>query len=419
MIKIKKYNNILILLLLALTNSFALADFDSTNSSNKDNTSITTQRTSQEATSIFVVEALFANENLYPIEIWQNRDNEQINIFDIAREIKSIASLKEKIFTDVNDLDLSPLFKRLSQMEDIADRALLMEADKWKSSYVNELMKHIIGIRHAGISDLLPNAVASSNCINDKNPFNTINPCDENGQPWIALSHLADSTHEGPSITSYMQQHGTDIQLISNWWKEQMQSSWNPACEHIKIFYSNQRNLGPQTYYWGNLWSDSQEMKLRVENIAREESYTKALTIWHAYVQEALSKIKFNYNNQKNKNVCLIRTNGLHALKANNIKEFGKGYTMPSAVYESFSLINVFNGLHASAITESLVPYHRIIHMYPLLFNLHFHETEFVVLSGPDLPFDYFYNDDDDLSLLRENLKNGKGACTGSKVTRS
>lgn len=489
-------------------------------SQNYDDTTITGQCQAQEASSLFVLNVLFTNsENAHPIELWENRDNEEMNIFDIARAIKSIASAKEKILSDSNELEQILLLERLAQMEDIADRALLMEADKWKPSYVNELMKHIIGIRHAGISALLPEKVDPSNCKNN-NPYqrkkHIVNPCDENGQPWSFLLRLSDPDTEGPSIANYMKVYGTDIQLIKDWWSSQTKSSWNLECKAVKVFYSNQRILKPESYYWSRsgsyelAQSDYSGVWKNDSQGDKEALYIKAFTIWHAYVQEVLSKVKFFHNQQSNKQVCLIRTNGLDALAYNNITHFGKGYIMPSASYDSFSLINIFAQENSgNAIIESLVPHHRIIHIYSLInpayhesntknkikkitdfviknyydnglltidkkkisevirfiedllhhekYDLSFlnngkisqidkilpeklpidsasealfkaliqmekenywkekpsffDETEFVALSGPDLPFDYFYNTGEALSEFEKRLDSGESVC--------
>ncbi len=385
------------------------------------NNLLAAQCNTQEDLSIFVFGALFANtENPYPVELWEHRDNIQINIFDVAREIKSIANLRDKIFSSTNESNHEIILQRLSQMEDIADRALIMEADKWKAEYVNELMKHIIGIRHAGISDLIPNFVSPSNCkgYNPDRDYrklkNFINPCDENGEHWSSLTELLIRPHnQGPSITNYMKMHGTDIFIVWSWWESQtMDSSWCRKCLNLKAFYSNQRTLNPETYYWGqyeSLWLKSH----------LDETEAKAFIIWHAYVQEVLSKTQFYYNNRTAKQVCLIRTIGLQSLKVNGITEQGVEYTMPNAPYDSFSHTNIFgkNGKDL-AIIESQVPHHRIIHLYSLLDSMSFAETEFVVLAGPDLPFDYFYTTNDDISLLQAQLQEGIGVCKGYKLNK-
>ncbi len=548
----------IITIILFLSSLFSFADFGQLNHNHGN----------KEDLSIFIFNALFANtENPYPIELWENRDDDQMNIFDIAREIKSVANLKDKIFDSTKGSDQEIILQRLSQMEDIADRALIMEADKWKPHYVNELMKHIIGIRHAGISDLIPNVVDPANCKKKEDhedqqvsagPYNyfytpvaksILNPCDENGENWTSLARLAEPNDEGTSIADYMQMNGTNIQLIKTWWGSQLLDSWFPGCRAVKAFYSNQRTVDVESYYWTRdgyqaakdeysaFWQKGASADTEMcypTTTDQENVYVNAFTIWHAYVQEVLAKTRFYHNNPDNKELCVIRTNGANALKTNNITSFGKNYIIPSAAYDSFSLINIFaKGGSEKVITESLVPHHRVIHLYPLLVaetpdgtkkhikkdmskdvdwlinnhynenglltidrtnpssverlvedlvyykynestrtpfneygfvgwsmmylnpqnykdmekivvkiltvlpdqlpsenavetlvniivqflgqdvenNEFFSETEVVVLSGPDLPFDYFYNTDDNLSGLEKRLGNGEGAC--------
>lgn len=531
----KYYKNFLSILLLILSTLFSFANLSNSEEIHTNAILLGRQCDVEDAPSLYVLEALFANpENHYPVELWVNRDNEQLNIFDIAREIKSIASLKEKIFNNTNEAKRTQLFERLTQMEDIADRALIMEIDKWKPHYVNELMKHIIGIRHAGISDLIPAVLDPANC-KDKDKYNSPNPCDENGTPWTSFSSLCNFSEEVPSIGNYMQQHGTNIKFISSWWGDQVGDSWNDGCRAVKLFYSNQRTLDPQTYYWGKgghkaaedeysiFWkqgSDDNEDMCSPKGTHKEEDRIKAFTIWHAYVQEVLTKSKFYHNDQINKQVCLTRTSGLSSLARNNITQAGKGYIMPSATYDSFTLIKIYmQGSPTNrAILESSVPHHRVIHLYPLIqinwgkgvkkkleedkeelakfivnnfydnsgslmldlsdpsaineafeklvYNQKDHlknpfkdsfpavdfshhsslclkmistlperlmadnlstslttffnecisdgnhsETEFVVLSGPDLPFDYFYQTTDALSHYEKRLDSGESVC--------
>lgn len=387
---------------------------------NYSNNLLITQRNIQEAPAIFVLSALFANtENIYPVELWENQDNEQINIFDIAREIKSIAKVKDKVFNNIDDSSRAILLQRLTQMEDIADRALIMEADKWRAPYVNELMKHIIGIRHAGISDLISNVLDPNNCNETSSLNNLINPCNEKAKTWAQLSqHSIKNNDEVSSISDYMDEHGADIQQIKTWWDRQTKSSWSVMCLKLKVFFAHQRNLDPETSYW---WRTDHKFANYPESW--DEIKTNTFIIWHAYVQEVLARTKFYHNDQTNKRTCLIRTTSTRSLQSNGITHYGTEYTMPSAVYDSFSLFNIFgiddSDFKAAAIIESSVPHHRIFHLYALLGEDYFTETEVIVLSGPDLSFDYFYSGSDDVSILRENLENGKGACKGVKLEGS
>lgn len=362
----------------------------------------------QEDLSIFIFQSLFANtKNKYPVELWENQENRQINIFDLARAIKDVARFKEKIFSDSDALERSVLLERLSQMEDIADRALIMEADSWKADYVNELSKHIIGIRHAGISANFPTSIDPNNCGNWLlNIFQTSsakyekakNPCDENGNPWSSMGEEFSKTpnHVVSPIEEYMKEHNADLDDVILWWYDQINGSWYQSAVAMKQFYSNQRTLDPQSYYWPT--SKGKSLKdTDTSEFTKKKTFFKSFTIWHAYVQEVLSKVKFFNNDQSNKNVCLMRSISSNALNSNGITEFGKGYEMTSAVYDSYSHVNIFipegKGSRLS-ILSSRVPHHRIINLYPLTsktgtFNA---ETEFIVLSGPDLPFDYQYN---------------------------
>lgn len=411
---------------LILTSFFAFANsnLDSKeqcyNYNNPNNPSIN-QCNIHEDPAIFVLKALFSNtQNASPIELWENRDNNQLNIFDIAKEIKSIAEFKDKILNNPNDPNHAILLQRLSQMEDIADKTLLMQADQWTPTYVNQLMKHIIGIRHAGISNLISTTLNPNNC-DDAASHKIINPCSKNGNDWLLLSqHLIDHNNEHFSISNYMAQHNADIQQIKEWWRQQLGSSWNAEPLKLKQFFANQRTLNPETYYWKKIAHPSESTHPNSPSF--DNTTTNSYTIWHAYVQEILDKTKFYHNDHTQKQLCLIRTISQNALKSNGITQYGTNYTMPNAVYDSFSLFNVFRPRSSNAIIESSVPHHRVFHLYPLLGHPNdsraLYETEVIVLSGPDLPFDYFYDvDKSNLLFLETSLHDDVGVCKGTRMT--
>ena len=397
---------------------------------------------------------LFLDENNpYPVELWTKR-YEGLSIFDVARQIKELESQQDDILANMPESKKAVIGQRLAQMVDVADRALLMEADKWKAEYVDALNMHIIGLRVAGISSKIPTLLKAEYCKDSILYLDQIIvPCDETGQMWGPLMlDIADKEkpYLGEEVAQYMESFGGNFGRLISWWSAQtfgQGGSYSTDSNAVKVFYMLQRTLSPDGYYWRGSLEDNLEnyRKIWGENSLfdiyaykyQEDEMTVSFTIWHAYVQEVLQNTHFMHNHENEGWTCLVRTDFKNVFERAGIKEFGNDLTLKRAVYDSHSIykifINKFSPQTSAPIITQKTPYHRIIHFYPLLTDpkqrvetllfpgwdnfikneqvFHaFNENEFIVISGPDLKFDYHY-DVNNAEAINEKLKHPEGVC--------
>lgn len=392
----------------------------------------------QFVTQIFL--EYFNNE--YPIELWSEREmllknkgsTQPVSIYDISRAIKKMYANKDRILNSLNitQEQKEKLNKRLNQMVDVADKALLMEFDRWKSDYVDQLTKHIIGLRKAGVSKLLPKELISKT---EEDPYPLFR--DEKGNKFfgnlqftgisfvLGLELLESNGYSSiirDAFFEYMkkQDENMNIEIISQWITEHGNNPWNPRGLALKAFYQKQRLIDPKEYHWGkyshycsgqeanferalkaykDLWVESNEAELgnwpevdpKIKGSYREQIFQQAFTIWHAFIQEILLHVSFTNNNRQTQTLHLIRADSLEKLRENNITAFGKNFTMNSSIYECTSLLTPFykKGGHGyECLLEMDVPYHRIIHLY-FTGESRINENEVIAIFGPDQKFDY------------------------------
>lgn len=123
--------------------------------------------------------------NAFPDELWTLRDSAKnsvtgkifggLDIYGIARQIETLTLEGVQMESDLR----KTLEARLANLQDVARKALDMEHDAWKASYSDELTRHIIGLRKAGITERLPEKLEQSP--------GSVMVVDENGKPWDDL----------------------------------------------------------------------------------------------------------------------------------------------------------------------------------------------------------------------------------------
>ncbi len=122
----------------------------------------------------------------YPTELWSLRDKtanpQTAEVFSSLRLVQAARSMEHLQVPDLPHLDpvlKSTLEARAAQMRSIATKSLDMEHDGWRDSYTDDLCRHIIGLRQAGISTALPTHL--------NQPVNGVDVVDEHGKPWDDL----------------------------------------------------------------------------------------------------------------------------------------------------------------------------------------------------------------------------------------
>jgi hypothetical protein len=108
-----------------------------------------------------------AEWNQYPSELWSLRDqvkNPQtarvfagLTIFDIARQVQRLDS--GRIPAVVPPEVSRTLAARLEQLRSVADKALEFERTKFRATHADEVVRHIVGMRAAGVFDEMAGAL--------------------------------------------------------------------------------------------------------------------------------------------------------------------------------------------------------------------------------------------------------------------
>lgn len=135
--------------------------------------------------------------NEFPDELWTLRDaalNAQTaQIFGKARLVEIARNLEG---LDLPDVPMPPevramLEKRLGHLRDVGTKALDMENDGWRDSYTDEMARHLIGLRKAGITTTLPKEL--------KQAVGAVDLVDENGVPWDDLRAKKTAASKAPT----------------------------------------------------------------------------------------------------------------------------------------------------------------------------------------------------------------------------
>jgi len=122
--------------------------------------------------------------NDFPDELWSLRDPSKL-AGKVFKDVRLVHMAKQLEGLQVPDLDglaaelKATLEARAKHLRDLGTKALDMEHDGWRDSYTDELCKHILGLRKAGISAQLPKEL--------KQAVEDVMVVDENGKPWDHL----------------------------------------------------------------------------------------------------------------------------------------------------------------------------------------------------------------------------------------
>lgn len=136
--------------------------------------------------------------NAFATELWTLRDakaNAQtaelfgdLSIYDIGRQIEQLDAAA--VAGDV------VLGERLAHLKAIGRKALDMEQDRWKAAYSDDLARHMMGLRQAGLVADLPKQLTSTP--------GDVRLVDENGKPFDDL-RTATSTHASVPGSGYFE----------------------------------------------------------------------------------------------------------------------------------------------------------------------------------------------------------------------
>lgn len=387
----------------------------------------------------------------FPTELWSMRDATKpagkvfqgLGIFDIGRQIEALDGAK--ILAAAPDDVKALLGERLAHLRALGTKALDLQHDGWRESYAEELTRHMLGLRQAGIVRDLPKTLTQA--------AGGVQPVDENGVPFDDLrthagtgtdpywndllaavktlnKHGADGdfaynqqtvqkalahkavlqqlvagknasmgrhylavldyvekaklaadgkrfvkigqvnpfTQKGNEslvkrVSDYMVSQGAKQEIVAEWMESQAGSSWDDQAQAFKVFIGRQLEIDPSDAYWR-------------DGVAAAENYhrtwlgrwgsdgERALTIWHAFVQEVLGNVTFDNNDRMRRAVRLIRTEKKEIISRQGIKQ-GAQRRMRRGLNESSSIFRTTR-VHGTEITVQAVPHSRVTGLYLL-----------------------------------------------------
>jgi len=126
-----------------------------------------------------------AEWNEFPVELWSMRDSTQLagktfqglGIYDIGRQIERLdhPAMLAAAPAELREV----LTARLGHLRALGTKALDLEHDQWREGYAEELTRHMLGLRSAGIVKDLPRELNQA--------AGQTQPVDENGNPFDDL----------------------------------------------------------------------------------------------------------------------------------------------------------------------------------------------------------------------------------------
>lgn len=294
--------------------------------------------------------------NEFPTELWTLRDPkvqaqtakmfggaDRAQMVTRIRELEALrASLLAKAPADIRTV-LSARLDQLTSAADLIDEAT---ADKWLIEYGDELAKHTVGIRKAGISARMPRQ------MNQRLGVEDVEPVDENGIPF---DHLR-TTHGQRSLVSdlaeYMARNGGDYKIVSKWASEQGGSSWSDDARAVKYMIAKNRAVPLTNYFWKphdrtgvpGLPASEGEM-LDLFRRKGEAKVRASFAAQHAFTRELLGIMKINRGSRKG--LRLVRTeNKADVVDRYGMKRGGRYVFMRGAMesYSAFKPVRVHGG---------------------------------------------------------------------------
>jgi len=299
----------------------------------------------------------------YPDEFWTLRDQEtngqtagifkDLEFGDIMSQAQKVIGKRKELLAAISDKELRTLIsKRLDSLENLSAVYKTFSEDQWKDEYTEEFLKHLNGIRKAGISARYPKSLLQSD------PGKNYILYDEKNDVW---DHLRGTRSIISDVESFINKNGGKYRIISDWMAAQAGSSNSEQTYRFGWYLASQRKPAIESYYWQNA---SETLKSRYSEFFKTHDFDvfkKSVSMYHAFTYDLLTKVDFKLKG--NGYIKLMRTESLDLMKGNGFKNGMKGLQMRRKVIESTSIYKkvVFGG---TEITVMNVPTHRIFATY-------------------------------------------------------
>ncbi len=305
----------------------------------------------------------------YPIELWSLRDPKLnpdagpmfkgTDPATIPARIRQIAAQRSALLA-ATPADLrAVLGARLDQLVSVADLMDEATADKWKIGYADELARHTIGIRKAGLSARMPREMTQ------RYPGD-MQPLDENG---LEFDHLRTPTGGTPSLVAdlatYIKSVGGNYAMVSAWASAQAGSSWNPFPMAIKYLMAENRTVRLSAYFWKGGSAASEAQLKKSFTLSGEAAVRVTFAAQHAFTRELLGLMKVaGRTNASGTGISLFRTENLAAV----VKKYGLSrgllHRFPRGAMESTSIYRAPSVHGSEAFRYDDVPLLRILGLY-------------------------------------------------------
>lgn len=305
-----------------------------------------------------------------------------LNIYQISRQIDRIDW--DKISHLVPEGERARVAARLENMKSIAAKAQDYEADGWKPVYADRVTLGITDIRAKGV---MRNASAGLS-YNPKLRKGVLE--DETGKLFDGLRGDVERRlweaidEEVPGGSAF----------VARWANGQAGDSWSNPSQALKHWIAKNRNDTSSNVYWASseasaklMWED-----MLTQTKMTEEKASRAITLYHGYVQELLAQMSLPNNDRSMRAVRLMRTEHKAVMDAYGVKP-GDNRKLPRGLNESGSLVVEYR-LSGTQLTIQAVPHTRVTGVY--LTNRPFgtemfcgdRENEFTFIPT-DIPFKY------------------------------
>ena len=330
--------------------------------------------------------------NDHPTEFWTLRNRRMnptaseifndMSIYDIGKQIRELETKRATIeaLNLPEELERT-IMARLTNANRIADIAADFEADGWAADYVDEVARHAMNLRQAGVVDKMSNKLKITG---PKDPAFG-DAVDEKGRPF---DNFRTSEHKGKTnvsvmedFSNYLDSEGGRPVLLEKWGAQQGHSSWTETSTSVKYFFHKQM---PNTQFNEFWWQEKTEAQVLTEfeylkkALSRydpdlkkdvpmsDEQFRTTLAANHALTMEMLNKTQFTGNNRAARSLQLHRTEGADVMGLYGI-EVGKkqkNLLMRRGANESGSAVDYVIAVAGKEHTIQQVPHHRITGSY-------------------------------------------------------
>jgi hypothetical protein len=271
----------------------------------------------------------------------------------VIKQIEALAKKESKLLK-VLPKDLHDTIQgRIREMKRVVEITRTLQSDDWRDGYIDEFCRHSVGIRNAGITDMLPKEMqlGANNQLYDENDklFDNLR-----GKGSI-LENLVD----------YIGAQGGDYDaVIPLWADQQASSSWSPLPQAVKWHYAQVRGVGLDQYWWKEGSDQAKVYYDNFRNSVGSNTFDVTLVAFHAWNYEQLQQIEMPNNNRSDGTFKLVRTESLRTMQRNNLNEGDVDVTIPRGAAESTSLFSRVQAVAGGETTVQMVPHHRIVGMY-------------------------------------------------------